>query len=114
MFKSLAITEDLIDVEAMEWKLGGSAYKNMTKNVPKTENEEMLRIVASKEVPDKNDVEQYALEIAMKVDTKKDFSMENAPFKTVKKQELDDTAKQKIQLKRYEKDRQNRRETNFQ
>ena len=87
----------------MEWKLGGSGYKSMTKSVePQTENEEMLRLVASKEVPNKKDVEQYALEMALKIDEKKSHNMENAPFKTVKKAELDDSAKEKIQLKRQE------------
>ena len=94
---------DLIDVDAMEWKLGGSGYKSMTKSVePQTENEEMLRLVASKEVPNKKDVEQYALEMALKIDEKKSHNMENAPFKTVKKAELDESAKEKIPLKRQE------------
>ena len=90
----------------MEWKLGGSGYKNMTKPVeqPTSENEEMLRLVASKEVPDKRDVEQYAREMALKIDEKKAFikdkSMENAPFKTVKKTELSEASKEKITLKR--------------
>ena len=94
----------MIDVEAMEWKLGGSGYKSMTKPIaqPTTENEEMLRLVASKEVPDKRDVEQYAKEMALKIDEyNEDKSMENAPFKTVKKTELSEASKEKITLKRY-------------
>ena len=104
--EKLTFFEGLIDVDAMEWKLGGSGYKNMTKPVeqPTSENEEMLRLVASKEVPDKRDVEQYAREMALKIDEKKAFfkdkSMENAPFKTVKKPELSEASKEKITLKR--------------
>ena len=91
----------------MEWKLGGSGYKSMTKSVePQTENEEMLRLVASKEVPNKKDVEQYALEMALKIDEKKSHNMENAPFKTVKKAELDESAKEKTRVMARNMDRE--------
>ena len=71
----------LVDTEKLEWR------------------PDPLRILAEKEVPDK----EYVEEFVKKFDDekwKKENSLKNAPFKQVKRNELDEKAKGKINLKR--------------
>ena len=70
----------------------------------KTDITNVFGILASKEVPDKASLENYSIELAQKLDARKTPTDElaSAPFKQLKRSELDDKSKGKITLKRRE------------
>ena len=70
----------------------------------KTDSTNVFGILASKEVPDKASLENYSIELAQKLDARKTPTDElaSAPFKQLKRSELDDKSKGKITLKRRE------------
>ena len=98
----------LIDTNSLEFRLGGAMYKHL--NIPdeqikeKTDSTNVFGILASKEVPDKASLENYSIELAQKLDARKapTDDLANAPFKQLKRSELDDKSKGKITLKRRE------------
>ena len=70
----------------------------------KTDSSNVFGILASKEVPDKASLENYSIELAQKLDARKNPTddLASAPFKQLKRSELDDKSKEKITLKRRE------------
>jgi len=98
----------LIDTNSLEFRLGGAMYKHL--NIPdeqtkeKTDSTNVFGILASKEVPDKASLENYSIELAQKLDARKNPTddLASAPFKQLKRSELDDKSKGKITLKRRE------------
>ena len=70
----------------------------------KTDSTNVFGILASKEVPDKASLENYSIELAQKLDARKNPTddLASAPFKQLKRSELDDKSKEKITLKRRE------------
>merc|ERR1719219_1825444 len=81
-------------------------YKHL--NIPDVEttrkpstDDKVLGILASKEVPNKTKDEVYSLDLAQKFDAKiTTDDLSKAPFKQVKRSELDTKSKEKVKLKR--------------
>ena len=100
----------LVDTNALEFNRGGSMYKHLnipeekSKNRTDPETSNVLGILASKEVLDKTSFEEYQLEFAQKFDIRPSIEskndLQNAPFKQIKRTELDTKSKDKITLKR--------------
>ena len=95
----------LLDTNELEFKHGGAMYKHL--NIPDVEKtkqpsteDSVLGILASKEVPNKsNNDEVYSLDLAQKFDTKiTTDDLSKAPFKQIKRSELDTKSKNKVKL----------------